>query len=102
MEVDPDLHVILSALARYLSANPLACDSLDGIRRWWFDQDYQWSEYLLDKAVSWMKEHKLIEEITGSDGRTRYRRIGSDEELRLLLLRPDGVHSHQGNESANR
>ena len=102
MEVDPDLHAIVSALARYLSANPLACDSLEGMHRWWFDQEYQWSKYLLEKATSWMKEHKLIDEHIGTDGRARYRRIGSDEELRLLLLELDDDISGRGDEGASR
>ena len=89
MDFDPDFQAIVIALAHYLIANPLACDSLEGMRRWWFAQEYQWPQYQLDVAVSWMTERKLIEEVVGSDGRTRYRRIGSDAEFRLLTLRPD-------------
>jgi hypothetical protein len=85
-DFDPDLRAIVIALAHYLLANPLACDSLEGMRRWWFDQEYQWPQYQLDKAAGWMKENQLIEEVAGSDGRARYRRIGSDEAFRLLLI----------------
>jgi hypothetical protein len=89
MDFDPDFQAIVIALAHYLIANPLACDSLEGMCRWWFQQEYQWPQYQLDAAVSWMTEHKLIEEVVGADGRTRYRRIGSDEEFSLLTLGPD-------------
>ena len=85
-DFDPDFQAIVIALAHYLIANPLACDSLEGMRRWWFEQEYQWPQYQLDKAAGWMKEQRLIEEVVGSDGRARYRRIGSDEEFGLLLI----------------
>ena len=87
MEFDPDFQAIVIALSRYLIANPLACDSLEGMRRWWFEQDCQWPQYQLDKAATWMKEQQLIEEVVGSDGRARYRRIGSDEAFQSTLGR---------------
>ncbi len=88
MKDDPELQAIVRALAHYLYANPLASDSAGGIRRWWFDEEFLGPEYLLDRAIYWMKEHGLIEELAGSDGRVRWRRIGSDEQMRALLAEP--------------
>jgi hypothetical protein len=84
MKADHDLGAIVTALARYLYVNPLASDSLEGIRHWWFNQECPWPEAWIEEAVSWMKERKLVEELNGSDGRVRYRRIGSDAEFRSL------------------
>jgi hypothetical protein len=85
MKVDPELHAIVRAIARYLCANPQASDSIEGIRRWWFEQEFVGPEYQLEQATQWMKESGLIEELVGSDGRIRWRRTGSDEQMRALL-----------------
>lgn len=88
MDLDPNFQAIVIALAHYLVANPRACDSLEGIRRWWLDPQSDWSTSQIEKAAHWMKERQLIEEVIGSDGRTRFRRIGSDDAFRLLLPGP--------------
>lgn len=85
MKDDAELHANVRVLASYLIANPLACDSLEGMRCWWFDPEYQGPEHLIEKAVMWMMENQLVEELAGSDGRVRYRRTGSDAQLRRLL-----------------
>lgn len=85
MKDDPELQSIVRALARYLYANPSACDSMEGIRRWWFDEEFMGPEYLFERAIKWMKEQRLIAETTGSDGRVRLLRVGSDAQFRAML-----------------
>jgi hypothetical protein len=80
MNDDPDTTEIVRALADYLRANPLACDTADGISRWWLASQSISMERLL-QALGWMKRHHLVEEMLAADGRLRYRRIASDEQL---------------------
>jgi hypothetical protein len=83
MSDDPEMIAIVTALAKYLRANPLACDAADGIGRWWLASQTVSTEELL-QALDWMKEHGLVEEIAAIDGRLRYRRIATDEQLMAL------------------
>ncbi len=71
---------VVCALARYLRANPLACDSLDGISRWWLATHPVTPEELV-QALSWMREQGLVEEIVAADGRLRYRRCGAEAKI---------------------
>jgi hypothetical protein len=71
---------VVCELARYLRANPLACDSLEGISRWWLAAYRVPSEELL-VALRWMTVHGLVEEIAAADGRLRYRRGASEATL---------------------
>ena len=77
---DPEVLAIACALARYMSANPLASDTPDGIYRWWLGPDHGSMPKLL-QALDWMKARGLMEEQVALDGRTRYRRTASDEQL---------------------
>jgi hypothetical protein len=87
MSDDPDMTAIVRALAKYLRANPLACDAPDGIIRWWLASQSVSMEKLL-QALDWMKQQGLVEEMEAADGRLRYRRSASDEQL--LLCEFDG------------
>jgi Fe2+ or Zn2+ uptake regulation protein len=71
---------VVCALARYLRANPLACDSLEGISRWWLAAHPVTPEELM-RALNWMKEQGLVEEIVAADGRLRYRRRAPEAML---------------------
>jgi hypothetical protein len=77
MRNSPAMVDVVCALARYLRANPLACDSLDGIGRWWLAAHPVTPEELV-QALSWMREQGLVEEIVAADGRLRYRRCGPE------------------------
>ena len=71
---------VVRLLAKYWTANPLACDTPDGICRWWLSSDRVGMDSLL-AALAWMKERGLVDELTAADGRTRYRRSASDDRL---------------------
>lgn len=71
---------VVCALARYLRANPLACDSLEGIGRWWLAAHPVTAEELV-RALCWMKEQGLVEELVAVDGRLRYRRRAPEAVL---------------------
>jgi len=73
MRESPRMVAVVCALARYLRANPLACDSLEGISRWWLVAHPVTPEELV-QALGWMKQQGLVEELVAADGRLRYRR----------------------------
>jgi hypothetical protein len=80
MAEDPDVLLAVHALARYLLTNPQACDTADGILRWWLSADAISMEGLL-LALERMKRDGLVEESLAADGRLRYRRCANDERL---------------------
>ena len=69
---------VAACLQTYLLANPYACDTADGIRRWWLDgrEDVAMDELL--RVLERMTRAGLIEAIAAADGRRRYRRVASD------------------------
>ena len=75
----------LQALAGYLSANPHACDTSEGILRWWMDERSETVMNELMDALGHMKRMGIVEETVAADGRRRYRRIADDEQLATLL-----------------
>ncbi len=85
MEKNSRSQTTLLALAAYLSANPYACDTSEGILRWWLDERQEAVMDELMDALGHMKRAGIVEEIVAADGRRRYRRIASDEQLATLL-----------------
>jgi hypothetical protein len=83
MEEDPEVLATVCAIARYVSANPLASDTPEGIYRWWL-MDHCSIDTLL-RALTCMKEQGVMEEQVALDGRSRYRRGAKDAELERLL-----------------
>ena len=75
------MHALVRTLARYMRDNPRACDSADGIRRWWIAEGYAVTADELEKALAWMKQRGLIDKVVAADGRVRFRRRGSDAQL---------------------
>lgn len=85
MDEDCAASACVRSLAGYLRANPQACDTAEGIRRWWFDSEHEVEmEQLLD-ALEWMKRRGVVEEILAADGRRRYRRLAGDARLQALI-----------------
>lgn len=86
MENDPDVLEVMCVLARYLRTNPLACDTPCGISRWWLREQPFAMETLLN-ALERMKQDGLVEELEAADGRLRYRRLATDEQLSAVERR---------------
>lgn len=80
---------VVRTLARYWVANPLACDTPDGICRWWLPSESVSMECLLG-ALAWMKERRLVDEVAAADGRKRYRRNASEERLAEVIRDGEG------------
>jgi hypothetical protein len=91
------IKMIVEALVAYVSANPNACDTVDGIERWWLSGCRQSSREVA-AALDWMVRRGYLEAVTATDGRTRYRRIATDDGLKSALdevsrpNQPPGVH----------
>ncbi|MEH6413450.1 hypothetical protein [Pseudomonas sp. CGJS7] len=84
MDEDCAASACVRGLAGYLRANPQACDTAEGIRRWWFDSEHEVEMEQLQDALDWMKRRGAIEEILAADGRRRYRRLADDALLASL------------------
>lgn len=76
---------VVACLQAYLLANPHACDTADGIRRWWLDGQEDVSMEELLRTLERMTQAGLIETIAAADGRRRYRRTGSDAAFAAWL-----------------
>lgn len=75
---------IVRGLAAYLQIHPLACDTAEGIARWWFGVEEEVTMQGLTKALQWMAQRGYIEEIVAADGRRRYRCQASQAQLAAL------------------
>ena len=82
---EDELTAAVRSLARYLRANPLACDSATGIAHWWFKPEEEVSTDILSRALEWLKDHGALQASQGADGRVRYRRRGDDAVLDLAV-----------------
>jgi hypothetical protein len=80
----PEIHVIVKALIAYVLANPHACDNDEGIERWWLS-DRALSSRDVTAALDWLVLNGFLQTMTAADGRTRYRRLATDESLRATL-----------------
>jgi hypothetical protein len=85
MEKNARSQTTLRALASYLSANPHACDTSEGIFRWWLDERQEAVMDELMDALGQLKRAGIVEEIVAADGRRRYRRIADDAQLAAVL-----------------
>ena len=71
----------------YLSDNPDAGDTLDGIVEWWLlDQRIKFETRNVSEAVSQLVSEGLVVEDTGADLRTIYRvNTGRKKSIRAIL-----------------
>jgi hypothetical protein len=83
MNDDPEVVALVCALAKYLQANPLACDAPEGISRWWLLKQPTSMDKLM-KALDWMQHNGLVESTVAADGRLRYRCIASEARLQTV------------------
>jgi hypothetical protein len=81
MEPDDDVMRLVRLLRRYLRENPLASDTREGIQRWWIGSAAAPNEVALEAALLWMAGRHLLEGITGPDGRVRYRRVQTKDDV---------------------
>jgi len=66
--------------------NPLACDTPDGMLRWWLFSANARSIETVTAALAWMKRRGLVEELPAADGRIRFRRVDGAFESTLRRL----------------
>jgi hypothetical protein len=85
--MQPEALMIVEALVQYLLANPHACDTQDGIERWWLS-GISAAPQDVGTALDWMVLHGYLQASTAADGQTRYRRNATDETLKTVL---DGI-----------
>lgn len=68
----PD-QAIIGQLARYLRANPLACDTLEGIAQWWLGTAGV-APLQLARALDRMERDGVVASLRAADGHRRFRR----------------------------
>jgi hypothetical protein len=93
MHDDPPVPVVIYALAAYLRDNPRACDTAEGIRRWWLSPGLACTDDTVLAALEWMRQHAVIDMTTAADGRQRFTRRGSGERLAAVLRELGGDES---------
>ena len=70
----PD-QAIIGQLARYMRANPLACDTLEGIAQWWLGAAGV-PPTQLARALDRMERDGVVAKLRAADGQLRFRRTG--------------------------
>lgn len=83
-DLPPSLRPTVCELAQYLIEHPQASDTVEGIARWWLAEAVA-EQWLLQRALDWMKTGSLVEETVAADGRRRYRRGVEVDVLRALV-----------------
>jgi hypothetical protein len=86
MSTHDEIHVVVQHLARYLHTHPFACDTCEGIERWWLATDPPLQLQQLQQALDWMVAHALVDRLPAADGRIRYRRASLDKTAENVLL----------------
>ena len=74
MAADDDVSALVRRINRYLRDNPLACDSAEGIARWWLGADAPVDEAIVKRALGQLQASGVVEVLIAADGRVRYRR----------------------------
>jgi hypothetical protein len=86
MPIEPDVMTIVQHLSRYLRQHPEACDTPEGIARWWLDADPPPVPVAaVESALGWMSAVGVVESSRAADGRVRYRRAGDIDDLDARL-----------------
>ena len=69
--------IITQQVLMYLKLHPDASDTVEGIAHWWLRLDLADAEALA-AALDGLVESGLLERVSGSDGRLRYRKAKRD------------------------
>ena len=80
-----DLLNLVRTLARYMRDKPHACDSSEGIHRWWLPDGHKFNADEIEMALDWMAKNNLVLQTVAADGRVRFSRISSDARLDAIL-----------------
>lgn len=83
--MDPEVTAVVQHLWCYLQNHPDACDTPEGIARWWVHGDTAVTLDTVAAALAWMASHRLVEALHAADGRTLYRGIRGAADLDALL-----------------
>lgn len=86
MGLNGPTRIAVRELSRHWCVNPFACDTPDGMLRWWFPPGDEPHMSALSAALEWMERQGLIEALPAADHRVRYRRASGDVEARLRRL----------------
>jgi hypothetical protein len=73
MPLEPQVAALTRLLCRYWRANPLACDTPDGIMRWWLPANHAAGVGEIQSALARLEARRLVERIVGRDGRVHFR-----------------------------
>jgi len=79
---------VAQELVSYLLTRPGACDTADGISRWWFDTEDSVSPQALKQALDELVSLGLLQACPAADGRVRFRRGAGAAALRAYLGQP--------------
>lgn len=82
-----DLDWAVRRISSHLVANPLACDTCEGIARWWMGTGREVPLRPTQAAIDRMASLGLLERLPAADGRVRYRLAALDDAARALLHR---------------
>jgi hypothetical protein len=75
MSASGQVDTIVVQLARYLRANPLACDTQEGIAQWWLGVDGLIAGEL-ETALERLESIGVVTRSHATDGQVRYHRAG--------------------------
>jgi hypothetical protein len=92
MEPNPSEWRLVTELSTYWCEHPLACDTADGIRRWWLADGLDVPGDVVAAALAWMVAWNLVVASTAADGRIRFRRrvdVDMAKLRRLAGMHPD-------------
>ncbi|MFB9240328.1 hypothetical protein IV454_24115 [Massilia antarctica] len=81
---------LVTKLSTYWYEHPLACDTAEGIRRWWLADGPDVPNDVVAAALAWMVTWNLVAASTAADGRIRFRRRVDLDIAKLRRLA--GIH----------
>ncbi len=86
--IDENRSALICRLVAYVRAKPFACDSCEGIARWWLGLHLSADCNEVQQAIDWLVAAGAMQRLPAADGRIRYRRgqseRASDEALAVL------------------